>query len=599
MLALCAGSAAWSQPSTSTDPVIVTATRVPQPLSTVLADVSVLNRDDITRSGAVDLADLLARLPGVAFTRNGGPGSTTGVFIRGSESRHTALFIDGVRVDSQTVGGAVWEQVALEQIDRIEVLRGPAAAFYGSDAVGGVVQLFTRRGDGPLRPSAALTLGSQRTAQAQAGLAGASGPFDVSLSGSVGRSSGFNARPDPASNPDLDGWRRSALQARVGWQADARQRVYASLLASRVRAQYDGSDQDDVSLHTLRTASLGWQGRWSDAATSRVHVGESHSTYESQPFFYRTETSVRDLTLQHEQRLGSSAATPQMSLLAERREDRLLNPATDFTTELAGKRSQNGVALGLRSDLGDHGLQAQLRHDDDSEFGGHTTGSMAWGWRFAPHWRASASAATSFRAPTLYQRFSEYGVAALVPEKGRNVELGLRWGDTAQQASLHLFRNNVSDLINFGDAGPCASPFGCYANVGRARYEGASLAGNTALGATRLRASLDWQKPRDLDTGLQLARRARKAAKVGVDVPWSGWWFGSELLATGARFDNAANTVVLSRYTLVNLSAARELWPGLRLEGRIDNVTNRAYETARGYATQGRAAQVSLRWTPQ
>ena len=580
------------------EPVAVTATRSPQPLSAVLADVSVIERAEIERSGVLAVADLLARLPGIEFVRNGGPAANTNVSIRGGESRHVAVYLDGERVDSQSTGGALWEQIPIEQIERIEVLRGPAAAVYGSDAVGGVVQLFTRRGRGAAQPSASLAVGRYGTRQAQAGVSGMTPEqLDYALSLAHGRSDGFNARNAPTANPDEDGWERSAAQARVGLQLDPRHHVDAGLLATRLRAQYDGSrTNDDVARHTLTTGSLGWQGRWSDEASTQAQLGESRNTYETQPSFYRTETTLRNAVLQHEQRLGRQV----VSAILERREDRLHNPAaTAKAVPLDGRRSQDGLSLGWRAELDAHTLQAHVRHDEDSEFGGQDTGSLAWGWRFVPDWRVTASAATSFRAPTLYQRFSEYGVATLVPETGRNVELGLRWAAGGSELGLTAWRNRLSDLLNFGAAGPCASTTGCYENIGRAQYKGVTLAARTQQGPLALHGSIDWHDPRNLDTDKLIARRARRFATLGADLDRSGWSAGAELQAACERYDNAANTRSLAGYALVNLRAGTTLTPGLTLEGRIDNLADRSYELAGTYATAGRSAQLALRWAPR
>lgn len=576
--------------------VVITANRTPQPLSSVLADISVVDRDEIQRSGAFGVADLLARLPGIEFARNGGPGATTSLFIRGSETRHTAVYIDGVRVDSQSTGGAAWEQIPLDQIDRIEVLRGPAAAVYGSDAVAGVVQLFTKRGKGAARPTAALTVGSYRTAQAQVGVSGSADALDYSLSAGHGRSDGFDARTAAATghNQDKDGWQRSSLQGRVGFQLNAAHRLDASLLATKLRSGYDSSaTADDQNRHTLRTGSLAWEGRWSADSTTRAQWGQTQSTYETQPSFYRTETTLKNTTLQHEQRFGAQVFTG----LVERREDELFNPATAFAADLRGQRHQDAVALGWRGDFGPHGLQALVRHDEDSEFGGKSTGSLAWGWTFAPQWRVTASAASSFRVPTLYQRFSQYGNPALVPETGRNVELGLRWVAPGHEASVTAWRNKISNLINFGPPGPCVDSFGCYVNVGRAQLEGVTLAGRTELGPVALRGSMDWHDPRNADTDKVLARRAKKLATFGAETQLAGWALGSEVQAAGARFDNAANTQRLGGYALVNLFASKTLMPGLTLEARIDNLADKDYELARTYATAGRNGQLTLRWT--
>lgn len=592
----CLPLAAWAQVSApSAQTVVVTATRSAQPLSQVLSDMSVLQRDAIERSGAACVADLLVRLPGVELSRNGGPATVTSVYLRGGEARHTAVYVDGVRVDSQGTGGAIWEQIPIDQVERIEVLRGPAAAVYGSDAVSGVVQVFTRKGGGTPQVNAALTLGSRATRQVHAGASGAVGALDYALAASHGRSNGFNARL--TANPDTDGWERRTLQARGGWQLTPRQRVEAGWLDSRIEGQYDGfGNVDDVSDYGLRTATLAWNGRWNAGSETRLSVGESKSTYETQPSYYRTETTLRNTTLRHEQ----TVAGQHLSLTLERRDDHLLNPATAFAATLEGERTQDALALGWRSDFGAHGLQAHLRHDDDSEFGGKTTGSLAWGWMFRPGWRASASAATSFRSPTLYQRFSEYGVASLVPESGRNAEVALRWQGSGSEASATLWSNRVRDLIAFGGAGPCLSPFGCYENVGRAQYDGLTLAGRHTVAGVQLHGSLSWHDPRNLDIDKVLVRRARRLATFGAETTLAdGWLAGVELQAQGARWDNTANTQRMGGYALVNLSLERQLAPGLVLQGRLDNAGDKVYEVARTYATPGRSAQLSLRWTMQ
>jgi vitamin B12 transporter len=598
-----------------TDTVVVTANRTPQPLSTVLADVSVITREEIERAAVSDVADLLARLPGVEISRSGGPASQTSVYIRGGENRHTALYIDGVRIDSQSVAGAMWEQIPLEQIDRVEVLRGPAAAIYGSDAIAGVVQLFTKRGRGPAKPTVTVGGGSRGMAAAQVGVSGSADALDYSLSAAHSRGDGFDAQTKAAAghNPDRDGWRRSSVLARAGWQLSRAQRIEASLLNTHQRAQYDDflPGVNDVNSYRLGSASLSWLSRWSASSNTRVQLGQSETTYQSRPNFYRTETTLRNALLQHEQRLDGAAGEQWLSVTLERREDELFNPATDFSDALSGKRHQDGIGLGWRAGFGDHSLQAHLRHDDDSEFGGKSTGSLSWGWAFAPRWRLSASAATSFRAPTLYERFSQYGNAALAPEEGRNVEIGLRWkaaGGPAlagaarpAEASLTVWRGKVTNAIGFGDPGPCFDSFGCFVNVGRARMQGATLAGQTevrtALGVVTLRGSIDWHDPRNLDNDKLLQRRARRLATLGAETRLAGWTVGADIQAASKRYEDVANTQAMGGYALLGLFASTRLMDGLTLEGRIDNVADKRYELARTYATPGRAAQVTLRWT--
>jgi vitamin B12 transporter len=574
---------------------VVTATRTEQPLADLVADVSIVDRETIESSGATGLADVLARLPGIEISRNGGLGNASSVFLRGAESRFTAVYIDGVRIDSQSTGGAQWEQIPLSQIDRIEVLRGPAAAVYGSDAIGGVIQLFTRRGEGPARPYVGVGIGSQGTRKVEAGVSGSDGAFDYSLGIAREISDGFDAKVSGSHNPDRDGYQSTSGNARLGFKINARHRLDATLLASRMNAGYDNSSYkaanpvDDRSLNRLRTAGLTWAAQWSDAYSTRVSVTDSASRYETTPSPYLTETKLRGYLWQNDYRWGAH----RFSAALERREDDLQN------APIQRGRSQDALALGYGINAGRHTLQLNVRHDSDSEFGGKDTGSASYGYAFAPHWRATASVGTAFRAPTLYQRFSEYGVATLQPESSRNAELGLRYAQDRSSFSVVAYRNRVSNLISFVGAGTCASAFGCYANTARAQYEGVTLAGSYHLSGVQLHGSLDLQNPRNLDTGKQLARRAKRHATLGADTRIADWTVGAEVQASGRRFDTVANTHVLGGYALFNLHASTRIARDYTLLARIDNLTDKDYQLARTYATPGRTLYVGLKWAPQ
>ncbi|MEK8052571.1 TonB-dependent receptor [Ideonella sp. DXS22W] len=597
-LCLAAAGAAHAQSNNvAAQSVVVTAARAAQSPAEVLADVSALDRDAIERSGATNLGDLLVRLPGVELARNGGSGSTTSVFIRGSESRHVAVYVDGLRVDGQSTGGAPWELLPLDLVERVEVLRGPAAAIYGSDAIAGVVQLFTRRCADKPQAVAALTAGSHGLLRGRAELSGKSGQFDGVLSVMAERADGFDARP--SRNPDRDGWRRQGVHAAVGADLAPGQRVDAQVLAGRLRAQYDGSASgDDVSRQTLQTAGLGWSGRWADGSVTRAQLGQSENTYETQPSYYRTETTQRHYVLQHDLPLG---AQQKLGALLERREDELLNPSTAYSATLAGKRHQDAVGLSWLGQWAGQQWQAHWRHDRDSQFGNRPTGSLAWAWTVQPGWRVGASAATSFRAPTVYQRFSDYGNADLKPESGRNLEASLRWQGAGSELSLVAFHNRVSNLISWTGSGNCKSRQddptwgGCYNNVGRARLQGVTLAGLTRLAGVALHGSLDWHDPRNLDTDHLLVRRARVLATLAADTQWAGWELGADWRASGQRFDTDGKT--LGGYAVLGLRAERALSANLRLEARVDNLGDKRYETARTYASEGRTAKLGLRWS--
>lgn len=614
-LALCPAVLAWvaAAPACAAeaelDAVMVTATRSPMLARELLADVSLITRDEIVRSGAVGVADVLARQPGIEVSRNGGPGTTTSVFVRGGNSQHTAVYVDGVRIDTQSgSGGAAWESLPLDQIDRIEILRGPAAAVYGSDAIHGVIQLFTRRGAGPATPSLRVGAGSQGLRDVQASVRGSAGDqaaLDYAISVSAQTRDGFDVQPlrlrtpsDGVRNPDRDGDDTRALSARLGWQLDARQRLEATLLASNVDAQYDdfsynpSRPKDDLSRHRLRASGLSWIAQWTPSYTTRLSLSDSSEHYETTPSPYQTQTRLRGYGLHSEGRWGPH----RVGVILERREDQLDNSATGGQRT----RSQNAIGLSYGWMRGAHNLQINARHDDDSGFGGHSTGNLAYGYQLTPQWRARAATGTAFRAPTLYQRFSAYGVSDLQPETSRNAEAGLHYAQGRTALDAVLYRNTVRHMIAFvSGAGPCASPFGCYASVAQARYEGLTLSAADQWGSVRVQASLDWQRPRDLDRDKDLPRRARRHGTLKLDVPVGAWRLGAELQASGQRFDDAANQRVLPGYALLNLSASTTLGRGWTLLARLDNLTDQDYQLARTYATAGRSVYLGLSWTPR
>ncbi|WP_066270145.1 TonB-dependent receptor domain-containing protein [Hydrogenophaga palleronii] len=605
-LALLAGfsaSAAHAQTSSaspaeaSLKETVVTATRVEQALTDVVADITIVDRVTIDRSGATGIADMLARVPGVSISRNGGPGASTSVYLRGGETRFTAVYVDGVRIESQsTSGGASWNAIPLSQIDRIEVLRGPAAAVYGSDAIAGVIQIFTRQGQEGFFPWVEVGAGTYGTRKLDAGFVGGSGVWDYALGVTRETSTGFNAQP--AGNPDRDGYRSKAVSAKLGLKLVPGHRLDMTLLSSKMDAQYDASNsrRDDHALSELTTSSLKWSAKWSDVYSTQVSVSEGTDRYETRPSPYLTKTRLSNYLWLNQWRLGEHNVTASL----ERREDKFANvDTTPPTTD----RSQNAVALGYGWQTGKHSVQLNARHDRDSEFGAKSTGSAAYAYAFVPGWSLTTSAGSAFRVPTLYQRFSIYGVPSLKPETARNVEVGVKRDVGGSHFSVVAYRNKVSDLITYvGGPGSCINGVGaragCYGNTARAEYSGVTVAADGKLGKFALHGSIDWQHPKDLDTGRELARRPREMAKLGVDTQVAGWTVGTEMELVGRRFNDAANRQRMAGYGLVNAYASKRVASDWTVLGRVDNLGDKTYQTARGYATAGLTVYVGLKWAP-
>lgn len=606
---IAVASAAFAQsapaPANQLDDVTVTGTRSPMKLSDVAADLTVIHRDTIERQGFGNLATLLRNVAGVQMTSNGGPGNTTSLFLRGAETRHTVVLVDGVRVDGQSSGGASWQNLPVSQIERIEVLKGPASALYGSDALGGVVQIFTRKGSGRAQLDMGIGGGNLGQAKADIGISGGSTVFDYAGSLAVDRATGFNVytRGDNKSfNPDRDGWRNYSGSLRLGGRVAEGQRLEFVGLKSRGDSGYDaGKTADDRSITDTLAGKLSLNSTWSGALSTQLSAGQSEENYETKPTSpYLTRTRIRSASLQGFYRFNEQH---QLNGVIERREDRLIN--TDLRGGGASTRSQNAAGLSYLGRFGDLSLQAHGRHDDDSEFGGVDTGNLAAGYAIGGGWRVTASAGSAFRAPTLYQRGSIYGpdtskpgVAELRPERAHNREAGLAWSQGGFDVAVTTFHNRVTDLIAYGAAGSCFSTSGCYGNIARALLKGTSLKGGARVGPVNLSATADFLDPTDATTGRQLQRRAKRFGTLRADTAIQSWTLGATVVGSGARWDDAANKVRLGGYGLLNLDAQYAFAKDWRVQLNVDNAFNRSYQTANYYQQAPRTWFVSLRYAP-
>lgn len=578
------------------DTVVVTASRSEQSLRTVTADMTVIDAETIARSGATGVADLLVQVPGVQINRNGGPGQVTSVHLRGTSNQHTAVFIDGVRYSSQELqGGAVWSTLPLAQIERIEVLRGPAAAIYGSDAMGGVIQIFTKRADGQTRAYAEAGIGNQGTSKLATGFQGGANGFTYGLNLADERSDGFDVYPGNtfSPNPDKDGYSNTSLGLNAGYKTGIHQ-IDASLLHSRLRTHYDQSPPpfDDYDVVKNTTGSLRWQAGWNAMYKSVVQI--SHTDSQSDRHTQspeRADGSSTNYLLQNLFTLGQH----RFNIDLERREDKL-DTQYAWTQNTDSRRVQNSLSAGWRLTEGRHQFDANVRHDQVHDQQNKTTGGLGYGLQIDERWRWVASAGTAFRTPTLYERFTGQAAADLKPESSTNVETGLHYAAGANRLSAVVYRNKFKNLITYdwNSALPC----NCYRNWQSVEITGLTLAGSTRLGSANLGASLDFMNPENLETGKLLPYRSKRMLKLNADTQAAGWTLGGEAQLYSGRYADEANTFKLGGYGVVNLYAQRQLTRQWTLLARVNNIADRDYAPTRGYANAGRTVFVSVRWTP-
>jgi len=592
-------------------PIVVTATREPLALDRVTADVIVIDAVRIRDSGADSLEDLLRREAGLQVSRSGGPGASAGVLIRGSGSGNALVLIDGVRVGSATLGQVELESIALSQIDRIELLRGPGSSLYGADAGGGVIQIFTRHGDadaGRTRVTAQAEIGGESSAVASLGVSGASGPFDFAVSGGRERSDGVSAlRPGDGFgnfNPDRDGYRRSSGQLRLGWAPATGHRIGVSHLRSRLDAQYDGSEflppafaqdatPDFRTRLETRVTALDYRGQLGAAWTTSLQFARNEDdsiSGASAPDRFRTRreqaTWQNALTIDADQKLV---------LALERLEEKAL--ASIYLGE--ARRTNRAAMLGYSLQFGANSLQADVRHDDNSIYGGTDTGRLGWSRVIAKTWRVRAVAGTSFRAPSFNDLvYPGYGVPTVQPERGRSVEVGLAWEADGRKAAATLYRNRFRDLIAYeSDRSFCpADPsydFGCARNLDRATLQGLTLDGTLPWGRLTLRGTVDLLDATDNATGERLPRRAAHQESLIADYDGGAWNAGASLLRLGSRPDGGKR---LGGVTTIDLRGAWRFARQWRLEARLRNATDRDLEPARDYQDLGRQAWIGLRF---
>ncbi|MEO5693941.1 MAG: TonB-dependent receptor [Usitatibacter sp.] len=575
-----------------TEKVIVTGARAPQPLVEILADVTVINEDEIARSGTQSLAQLLQRQRGIEITANGGPGATSGIFIRGANTGHTLFLVDGLRVSSSSSGATSLEAIPLDQVERIEILRGPASSLYGADAVGGVIQVFMKRGAGPTSATLTAGYGTRSTSHLNAGVAGSTGALRFSANVGAIESDGFNSIVNPSNfgyNPDRDGYSTRNIGGSIGFDWAQGQSLELRGMRNRLDSQSDGGpDFDDRTITTLQTWSLSSRNQISASWTSTLLAGIGRDDSVSKAAFGDSLFETRQRQYQWQNDLAISVGT--LSLVLERREERLeTNNAFAVTS-----RDTDSVGLVYRTQKDGWALQANGRRDDSSQYNARNTGGVLVGYRFSPAWRGTAGYATAFKAPSfndLY--FPGFSNPNLRPEKARNAELGMAWAPApGSELRATVYRNRVDDLIVFG----CDENFNCHpGNVYKATLEGVSLGLDTKWGNTQLKASLDLQRPKNDATGALLPQRARRHGVVQVIQAWGPLRAGVEWIASSARYDNAANTIGLAGYSLLNLTLDWQLSTRWTAFVRGNNVFDRDYRIAADYSNGGAAVLAGVR----
>lgn len=603
LLALAAALPSLAQ--TQLKEVVVTASRVATPITDVIADVSVIDRTVLDQAGQSSLREVLAQQPGIQMISNGSYRSQTGIFLRGAAASQTLVLIDGVRVGSATSGSVSYENMPLDRIERIEILRGAASALYGPDAVGGVIQIFTRNPSEQLELSAHLGAGSDGQAQAAASIRGRAGAIAYSLGLTREQATGISVSANPLSsgfNPDEDGFTSRSMDAKITATLSNEQGLSLGLLHSQTEYQFDGKPSPNPLALTKLTSDarakpvlnqihLKWDAQWTPQWSSSLMLGASDDESVSEYFRIpdgafggstQFNTQRRQLGWQNDMTLGKDV----LSFLLETRSE-----AVDSSTHYAVKeRDVHSALLSYAMNRAQWNALAVLRNDENSQFGSFTNWALSGGYKLTQALRAVASVGTSFQAPSFNQLyFPGFGTPTLTPQQNRGGEIGLKYNQGALTMGAVAYYNEIQGYIV-----PATN-----VQSSLAVLRGATLSAEAQRGATRYAVSYDYADPRMQPSDQRLVRVAQNLLNLSVNHRLGALNLFGELRLSSDREDNNlafTGRDVLAGYGLLNLGVDWKIRKDLSLLARINNATDTQYMLANGYTVPGRNFFVSASW---
>lgn len=605
-----ASSVSVSNLNKQLDPIIVTATRTPTKADDVLADYVYIGPEEIADAAQSSLVQLLQRQRGVEISSSGGNGGIASVFLRGANSNQTLVLIDGVRSQSTLTGSSAIQTIPLSIIDHIEIIFGPQSSIYGSDAIGGVIQIFTKTGDGPMQVGASTGYGSYGTSISDVSLYGStSGDQKIrySVSATQEISTGFNSvaqnntSKDSYNTSSSMGYTRSGGAGKISQEWARGQEFGLQVFAARNNNQYPeysaakpiANQVNDVSTYSLFSKNQITQN-WKSFFQASQSYDLSQSLTPTSNAISNSKQNI--YTWQNDINVGPDL----IQLVAERRD------ASVFATSGPVNRSQttNSFAGAYQLKRGSHLGNASIRNDSVYGYSPQTTGNLAYGYFFTKQLRANINYGTGFKAPSLYDLYYPvYGVPTLKPEKSKNSEIGLNYETRQYDLRLAAYSNSITNLIQYSStAPPCtttqtntAPNYGCASNVANAKITGLSVGGTTRFGNMSIRGSFDQQNPIDESTGYVLAKRARQFGNIGTEYKNTRLTAGAEgtFQANRANFSNTGN---MGGYAIYNLYGSYKITKELDLFGRWNNIFNKDYQLSNGFNTPGSNVFVGIRY---
>jgi vitamin B12 transporter len=591
--------------------VVVTASRTEQPISEVIGSVTVITREEIEQRQAQSLQDLLRGELGIDIYNSGGLGKLSGLSIRGAKSEQTLFLVDGVRLGSASAGLTSFELIPVDQIERIEIIRGPRSSLYGSDAIGGVIQIFTRKNTGI---TASISAGSYDTQNYNLGLGTSNDKLKFSLhinhlqSGGYDSLGSYNIYPAPTYSPvlvtetDKDNFDSSSITTELGYKFNSAISLELTSLYAEGLTRYDGSPQNETrfrnsapnfKLHLMPLDIL--ELTLTGGITQDVSEGYMDGVFVSRFF-----TEKQSAGTQFDWDLKEQKITFGL--------DYLIDDLTSDTSYTVSERKNTGIYAQYLASIDKHEFSASLRSDRNDQFGGHTTNQLGWKWFVLNKDLAlNAGWGQAFRAPTfndLYYPFG-FGNPALKPEQSESYEIGISGILDSVNWSAQAYSTNVTDMIAWNNTTNQPD------NISKAKLKGAELNINGQWKKVSFNVNYSAQEPRTLQPGNNyeniLPRRARQSGRVNLGYKFNNAQLSTNININGPRFDDLDNKNPMGGYTTVDLLGNIELrkQSGFSIQVKLGNFFNRTFATTLGwdptipYKQEGRSVYLTLRYQPK
>jgi len=607
-----------------TSDVFVTATRTPISKNNVIADVTTISSEDIERAGSSSLPELLQRQPGIEISNLGGPGKVSTIGIRGTSSTHSIVLVDGIRLSAATTGFSAIEHIPLSQIEKIEIVRGPASSLYGQDAIGGVIQIFTKKGVDGFKPYVDIGYGSYNTSNFKSGVRAGNNQTTYAINFAAMNSDGFSAFvPNPANaanskNLDKDGYKNYSLSSSLSHKINQDYEIDLQYFLSNGKNQFDnrfanfspsfhGNYRNEIKLETY---AMNIKGQINKAWQSSIKLSQSTDKYldlqKLNNFTFEDDANLKDLykTTQDQLSWQNNVALPRgsITLLYDFLKQRIK------TTDVYEKtqRTNHGVMVGYSLIEDKHNFQSNFRKDFNSVYEDAVTGNIGYAYSIDPNWTIASSYGTAFVSPSfnfLYSLADSFalGNPNLKPEKSKNIEGSIRYKDDSGSMSLTMFQNKIDDFIIYtapAEAGSRTST----QNLNKAEIQGLTISGDQFFGHFQIKGSATGQSAKNEDTDKYLPRRASLIGNINLNYYIGNWNIGVEETFSGKRFDDKENIVNLSGYALTNIVTDYKINDKLKLNLRLNNVLDKDYSLAAEgrsgfkYQTPGRSLFANLRY---